>query len=140
MIYIYNILILHTCAGRHLRANSTPPGHAGWNSKPNKGGGKEKRKTKLEDAYIYIMNLKEGGRRDVGKGGGHGGHIFVYTLEWKTGRQTQDTQVGTCVPTLRLPNLSVGNRKPYKGGERHKTIQHLYQIHGEPTEKKYPHI
>ena len=41
------------CAGRHLRANSTPPESAGWNLKPNKGGGKEKRKTKLENIYKY---------------------------------------------------------------------------------------
>jgi hypothetical protein len=49
-----------------------------------------------------------------------GGNRYENTLEWKTGRQTQHAQVGTCVPTLRLPNLSVGIRKPNKGGERHK--------------------
>ena len=48
-----------------------------------------------------------------------------------TGGQTQDTQVGTSVPTLHLPNLAVGNRKHTKVGNDTKqyNIRDQKQIH-----------
>ena len=58
-------------------------------------------------------------------------HIYIYiyiysymcTKVWKTGKQTQDAQAGTCVPTPRLPNLPGGIRNQTKVGERRKQKQ-----------------
>ena len=47
------------------------------------------------------------GRKRAGQGGKH---IHVNTLEWIAGKQNQDTQVGTCMPTLRLPKQPVGHQ------------------------------
>ena len=60
------------------------------------------------------------GRKRAGQGGKH---IHVNTLEWIAGKQNQDTQVGTCMPTLRLPKLPVGHRNNYNmRGKRYQGV------------------
>ena len=46
------------CAGRHLRANSTPPESAGWNSKTKQRWGKGEKKKHSWRIYINIINIQ----------------------------------------------------------------------------------